>query len=68
MNKELGAVRDWLFVRMTKASGHQGNAISPIDVVPYITFHKECLDSTIHITVYCPKCTPEPRIIVGHRV
>ena len=67
MNKELGAIRDWLFVRMTKDSGYQGKAISPIYVVPCIAFHKECLDSTIHITVL-PKCTLEPRFIVGHRV
>ena|SRR2546421_10818031 len=42
MNKELGAVRDWRFVRKTKDSGYQGKAISPIYVVPCITFHKEC--------------------------
>src|SRR5271154_2228674 len=36
MNKELGAVRNWLFVRMTKDSGYQGKATSPIYVVPCV--------------------------------
>ena len=34
MNKELGAVRDWLFVRMTKDSGYQGKPI-----LHYTLFH-----------------------------
>jgi len=36
MNEELGWVRDWLFVKMTKDSGYQGKAISPIYVVPCV--------------------------------
>jgi hypothetical protein len=36
MNEELGSVRDWLFVRMTKDSGYQSKAISPIYVVPRV--------------------------------
>jgi hypothetical protein len=34
MGKELGAVRDWLCVRMTKDSGYQGKAI-----LRYTLFH-----------------------------
>lgn len=48
-------------VRMAKDSGYQGKAISPLYVVLCVAHlaiaslsHKECLDSTIHITVYCP--------------
>jgi hypothetical protein len=74
MNKDLGVVRDWHFVRMTKDSGYQGKAILQYTLSHVLHIRPRCitfpqsLDSTIRITVYCPKCTPEPRFIVDYRV